>query len=190
MLGLLASPLARPLLAGVALIAVVAAIYARGSRDGVSAEHGREAKLQAAAEADIHRREADAGRIAEAAHAQVAAERTAVEVRTRTLIQRIPVHVTPDDDRRCSVNAGFVRVHDAAAGGSAAGEVPGSAGGPDAAASGVPLSSVLGTVVANYGVAYDWRAEALGWRAWYVNQKAAWEAPAPAPRRRLKLPHF
>lgn len=44
---------------------------------------------------------------------------------------------------------------------------------------GVDLSDVLETDVWNYGAAYQWRAEALTWRAWYRDQKAAWDAPAP-----------
>lgn len=38
-----------------------------------------------------------------------------IEKQGKTIIQRVPVYVTPDDDSRCAVPAGFVRLHDAAA---------------------------------------------------------------------------
>jgi hypothetical protein len=93
-----------------------------------------------------------------------------VQTVTRTLVQKVPVYVPAAADSKCVVPVGFVQLHDLAATG-----VPGPAGGPVEAASGVQLSTVLGTVVGNYGIAQDWRAEALGWRAWYADQKAAWD---------------
>lgn len=74
------------------------------------------------------------------------------------------------------VPLGFVRLHDAAASGSAP-SFPSTTGGPLDAPSSVPLSAVSATVVENYGVAYDWRSEALTWRDWYAEQKAAWDKP-------------
>jgi len=107
--------------------------------------------------------------ISEHVASDVSAERTRVRTITKTLIERVPEYVPADADRDCVVPRGWVRLHDAAAAG-----VSAPAGGPEPAASGVALSAVAQTVIANYGIAYDWRAEALGWRDWYKAQAAAW----------------
>lgn len=141
----------------------------------VHAEH-KLAKLEKAvqrAEATARKREVVAARITDTSKTRIADERARIEYRTKTLVREVPTYVTVADDARCTVNAGFVRLHDAAASGSPG--LPGTAGGSDETASGVPLSAVAETVVFNYGAAYDWKAEALGWRDWYTKQKAAWD---------------
>lgn len=50
-----------------------------------------------------------------------------IEKQGKTIIQRVPVYVTPDDDSRCAVPAGFVRLHDAAARAEDLGAGPGAA---------------------------------------------------------------
>jgi len=80
---------------------------------------------------------------------QVAQDR--IRTVTKTLIEKVPVYVSNRADALCSVPTGFVRLHDAAARGddlSAASESPGQS---DGAPSGVALSTVANTVVANYG---------------------------------------
>lgn len=57
-----------------------------------------------------------------------------------------PAHVTPEADAACTVPAGFVRLHDAAA----AGNPSAAAGTLDARASGIPLSTVGAIVAINY----------------------------------------
>lgn len=66
---------------------------------------------------------------------------------TTATLAEVPTHVTPDDDARCTVNRGFVRVHDAAA----AGRVPAPAAASDAATAGLALSAVAAGVAGNYG---------------------------------------
>lgn len=70
-----------------------------------------------------------------------------IEKQGSTIIKEVPVYVSAAADRACVVPVGFVRLHDAAAGGLPA---PGSAGPADAAPSGVALSAVTGTVAGNY----------------------------------------
>jgi hypothetical protein len=70
-----------------------------------------------------------------------------VEAQARTIVKEIPVYVTKDDDSRCVVPVGFVRIHDAAANGDAP-----SARDSNAAPSGVELSAVASTVADNYGI--------------------------------------
>lgn len=70
-----------------------------------------------------------------------------VEKVGQTIVKEIPVYVTAEADRACTVPAGFVRVHDAAA----AGVPPPEPAGPaDAAPAGIALSAVTGTVAENY----------------------------------------
>jgi hypothetical protein len=168
MLAILTSKLG---LAGIAIALVLGIIGVQtlrlaGAKHELAVLKAADAKIAA----DVKAHEATAATISQAAQTQVATERVRVQTVTRTLVQKVPVYVPAAADTECVVPVGFVQLHDLAATGVS---VP--AGGPVEAASGVQLSSVLATVVGNYGVAYDWRAEALGWRAWYVDQKAAWE---------------
>lgn len=63
-----------------------------------------------------------------------------------TIIKEIPVYVPVQADAACTINRGFVRLHEAAA----AGELPEPARDTDAAAAGIALSAVAGTLAANY----------------------------------------
>lgn len=135
---------------------------------------GELAALKAADKAaalDVKAHEATAATISQASQTQVAAERVRVQTVTKTLVQKVNVYVPAAADTKCVVPVGFVRFHDAAAAG-----LSGPSGGPDETPSGVPLSAVALTLAGNYGIAHDWRAEALGWRDWYVKEKAAWDA--------------
>jgi hypothetical protein len=70
-----------------------------------------------------------------------------VYLQGKTITKEIPVYVTPEADAACVIPAGFVRIHDAAAGNTAP-EPP--AGDPDAPAAGLTLSAVAETVADNY----------------------------------------
>jgi len=61
-----------------------------------------------------------------------------IEKQGKTIIQRVPVYVTPDDDSRCAVPAGFVRLHDAAARAEDLGAGPGAADASPPAAAAPP----------------------------------------------------
>jgi hypothetical protein len=79
-----------------------------------------------------------------------------------TIIKEVPVYVPVQADAACTINRGFVRLHDAAA----AGELPEPARDADATAAGLALSAVAGTVAANYQTCHE-NAEQLralqGW---------------------------
>lgn len=171
------TPLGRWIGAALAVLALLAAVHHHGVGAGVAREKAAEAKRLERARKDVGRREKKAEGISSAAHAALDREKVRIETRTVTLIKEIPAYVTPAADARCVIPVGFVRLYDAAASGEAS--LPPAAGGSLDAPSGVDLSDVLETDVWNYGAAYQWRAEALTWRAWYRDQKAAWDAPAP-----------
>ena len=68
-----------------------------------------------------------------------------------TIFKEVPVYVPVQTDAACTINRGFVRLHDAAA----AGELPEPARDADAAAAGIALSAVAGTVAANYQTCHE-----------------------------------
>jgi len=68
-----------------------------------------------------------------------------------TLIQEVPIYVPIQADAACTVQHGFVSLHDAAA----AGELPQSARDADAPAEGLALSAVAATVVTNYQTCHE-----------------------------------
>lgn len=176
----LGSPLGRQILAGltIALVLTMLLLGLRGHwiGQGVAKEQRAEAARLKAAQSKVAKREDKAAKITADVGADLQKNRVQIAYRTRVLIKEVPAYVSPAADAECVVPAGFVRLHDAAALGSPTG-VPGPARGPVDAPSGVPLSAVAATVVGNYGVAYDWRAEALSWRAWYTRQSAEWAKP-------------
>ena len=70
-----------------------------------------------------------------------------IRLKGETIVKEVPRYVPIQADAACVVPRGFVRLHDAAA----AGAVPDpDTGDADAAASGVALSTVAGTVAGNY----------------------------------------
>ncbi|CUJ09876.1 hypothetical protein [Achromobacter xylosoxidans] len=74
-----------------------------------------------------------------------------VREKGETIIKEVPVYVPVQADAACSINRGFVRLHDAAA----VGELPDSAQDADAAAADIALSAVAGTVAANYQTCHE-----------------------------------
>ncbi len=82
-----------------------------------------------------------------------------------TIIKEVPVYVPVQADAACTINRGFVRLHDAAA----AGELPETARDADAAAAGVALSAVAGTIAANYQACNESAEQLRALQAW-VNE--------------------
>lgn len=87
---------------------------------------------------------------------------------TTATLAEVPAHVTPDDDARCTVNRGFVRLHDAAA----AGRVPDPTGETDAAPAGIALSAAAHRVAENYGACLQNAEQLIALQDW-VRRMAA-----------------
>ena len=85
-----------------------------------------------------------------------------------TIIKEVPVYVPVQADAACTINRGFVRLHDAAA----AGEPPEPARDADAAAAGVALSAVAGTVAANYQTCHENAEQLRALQVWVGEMKA------------------
>lgn len=81
----------------------------------------------------------------------------------------IPIYVQPVDIGRFAVNAGFVRVLDAAW----AGDAIGPAGDSDREPARLPLDEVASVEVHNATSCRAWREQALGWRDFYARQQVA-----------------
>lgn len=63
-----------------------------------------------------------------------------------TIIKEVPIYVTAQSDAACTLDHGFVRLHDAAA----QGAIPDPAGPADASPAGIALSTAAATVASNY----------------------------------------
>ena len=85
-----------------------------------------------------------------------------------TIIKEVPVYVPVQTAAACTINRGFVRLHDAAA----AGELPKPAGDADAPAAGLALSAVAGTVAGNYQSCHENAEQLRALQAW-VREMAA-----------------
>ena len=79
-----------------------------------------------------------------------------------TIIKEVPVYVPVQADAACTINRGFVRLHDAAA----AGELPEPARDADASAADLALSAVAGTVAANYQTCFETAEQLRALQAW------------------------
>jgi hypothetical protein len=145
-----------------------------GYASGVRHELAKEAQAQAAAAAKVGALNHQLAVLGDKSRADLAAAQAVVEVRTQTLIRKVPVYVTSKADAACVVPAGFISLWNHGASGQAG--LPPTSGGPVEAPSGLRLSDVLAATLANDGIAYDWKAEALAWRGWYPQAKAKWDA--------------
>ena len=86
-----------------------------------------------------------------------------------TIIKEVPVYVSVQADAACTINRGFVRMHDAAA----AGDLPEPARDTDAAAAGIALSAVAGTVAANYQTCHENAEQLRALQGWVREVRAA-----------------
>ena len=89
-----------------------------------------------------------------------------VREKADTIVKEVPVYVPVQADAACTINRGFVRLHDAAA----AGELPEPAQDADAAAAGIALSAVAGTVAANYQTCHENAEQLRALQAWEIGR--------------------
>ncbi len=144
-------------------------------RDWMAAEAAaKQARADLRGAIEVGRRTQVAAGITQDVGQAVEAARVETRIVYRTITERIPVYVTPEIDRDYPVPVGFVRLHDAAAAGSAP-ALPDGSGEPADAPSGIPLSAVAATVFPNYADCADDRARLKGWQDWYAEQRAAWD---------------
>lgn len=85
-----------------------------------------------------------------------------VREKGETIIKEVLVYVPVQADAACTINRGFVRLHDAAA----AGELPEPARDADAAAASLALSAIAGTVADNYQTCHENAEQLRALQAW------------------------
>lgn len=91
-----------------------------------------------------------------------------IYTRGETIEKQVPIYITADDNAGCTINTGFVRIHDAAW----TGEPQGSATSADREPAGVSLAAVAETTAFNATACIAWREQALGLREFYAKMQA------------------
>lgn len=172
----ISNPLVQWLGVMLAVLLSIFLIYQKGRVDERAHQANLAAKAQASAVRVAAKQDAKAADLSAEVRQATAEKQIEYRTVTKTLIKEVPKYVTVQADAACVVPVGFVRLHDVAAGSGQA-LFPAAPGGSVDTPSGVSLSAVSSTVVANYGTAHLWRAEAEGWRAWYLTQREAWDNP-------------
>ncbi len=92
-----------------------------------------------------------------------------IYVQGETIEKHIPTYITAADTARFGVNAGFVRIIDAAW----SGEPVGPATDSDREPAAIPLDEVAAVETGNATSCRVWREQALGWREFYAKQQVA-----------------
>ena len=115
--------------------------------------------------------------VAKVEHAQAAAvasvdttltnKREAVQIVTRTIIQKVPEYVTVQADAKSYIPVGFVRLHDASASGINPTDTKATGSDNDSPSS-FALSDVAETVALNYGLYHDVAARLEACQAYVV----------------------
>ena len=90
-----------------------------------------------------------------------------VEGKTHEIIKKVPVYITKESDAKCTINNGFVSLHDHAS----KNEVPESTGSVNEDSSDVKLSTVAETVSENYGTYYQVVEQLKSLQDWIRKQK-------------------
>lgn len=172
----LKSPLGQRVAGVLAAVGMLLAVdhygYIRGSR------HVRD-QWDAAielAKAQAKAKETKAAAISDKTQAATTKEQVRIRTVTRTILERVPIYVTPDTDRRFPLPLGLVRVHDAAARGDLT-EVSGAPASDDGQASAITASAAGSTIAQNYGScrADQSRLEAL--QDWVTQQRILFNGP-------------
>lgn len=100
-----------------------------------------------------------------------------IYVKGDTITKEVPVYVTQADNAGCTINAGFVRSHDAAW----TGEPAGPAAESDRESSGISLAEVAQGDAFNATACLAWREQAIGLRDFYRKLQQATNSPPDHP---------
>lgn len=100
-----------------------------------------------------------------------------VQEKGKSIAQAVPIYITQQDNARFGVNLGFVRLYNAAFTG-----IPASAPTEsDREPAGLPLTTLAKTTAFNANVCWQWREQALGWRAFYRGLQEQWAVLSYGP---------
>lgn len=155
---------------GVALIATL--VYQGGVSAGVDRDRASNAKLVAEATAKADKVAKASSAISAAARHDHAADLVRINDLTSKLQQKVPIYVTPQADRRCTIPVGYIRLRDAA--GAGVDPIPAATGGSLDADSGLVLSDLAANDVTNAAAFHTATSEVKAWRGWYAAQAELW----------------
>ena len=91
-----------------------------------------------------------------------------VEGKTREINKKVPVYITKESDDKCTINNGFVSLHNSSASNN---EVPNSTGNFNEESTDVKLSTVATTITENYGTYYQVAEQLKSLQDWIKQQK-------------------
>lgn len=168
----LTSPVGRIVAASLAVLLALLAVHHHGYRAGESHQKAVYAAAMVKAQAHVAKIEKDSAQISAKAQADNAAANARIAALTLNLQSKVKTYVTPEADRRCVIPAGYVRLRDAA--GTGLPVVPGPAGQPVDADSGLALSDLAANDIVNAASFNILLEEVKAWRGWYVAQADLW----------------
>lgn len=131
----------------VAILVAASLLYGLGYLKGATAEQDNAKALENAQLRAAFEQGQELGIVRDRVVTKYVDRVQVIEKAGQTIIKQVPVYVSAEADRACTVPAGFVRLHDAAA---ASLPAPDPAGAADARPAGVALSTVAATVAGNY----------------------------------------
>ena len=167
------SPIGLRIVGALAVVLALFALYQVGVSHGVAKQKADEARRVAAATKVIRKVEKHAEAITAKTDAKTAERVVEIRTVTKTLTKEIPVYVTAEADRVAVLPVGLIRLHNQAALGVS--QVPADPGFVSDAPSGVAASAFGGVIVANYGIAYEWKERAVACESWAVQQAELWD---------------
>ena len=148
------------------------ALYALGRVDGQRIEGAKLADYQAKVATASVRALAARVHVLHEIEAKYVERAAKIIKQVETIEKEVRVYVTQADDDRCQLNAGFLRVYNAAL----SGDDPPAAGESDREPAGVSLADATEVTVFNAGVCRQWKEQALALRQAYEMARVA--APA------------
>ena len=119
-------------------------------------------------EAEIAKKELEAEKITHEVVTKYVDRVKIVEGKTHEIIKKVPVYITKESDDKCTINNGFVSLHNSLASQT---KVPNSSRDVNEGASDVKLSEVAITVSKNYGTYYQVVEQLKALQNWINKQK-------------------
>lgn len=119
-------------------------------------------------EAEIAKKELEAEKISHEVVTKYVDRVKIVEGKTHEIIKKVPVYITKESDDKCTINNGFVSLHNSSASQT---KIPDTSRDINEGASNVKLSEVAVTVSENYGTYYQVVEQLKSLQSWINKQR-------------------
>lgn len=149
----------------IGLLAVVVLLglsYALGHANGVASEQGKAKDAEIKQLREAFEQGQAVGTVRDVVVTEYVDRERVIYKTGATITKEVPVYVTPAADAACTLNRGFVRLHDAAA----ANVLPGPASAADAEPGGIALSAATGVIAENYTTCNATRNQLTALQEW------------------------